>query len=231
MKKLILTVTVVAMMMTMIVGCSNGERKETSKDVTKTSVESHVNEPVKETDEGDKLDNNSDGICDDIAINIEGVVTELDGNKVTLDTGIVFIITVDTVFETQNVGESAEIGNVIEVGNFIQGFTLGDPEAEEVIVDVISMNEKMQISAKIAINIEGFVVAIDENEITLDNGQKFIVNEETAFETQVEGDINSPMSNEVNDVFEIGNYVQGFTMDDLGQEVVVALVINNNGAL
>lgn len=231
MKKLIYALTVIAMMMTMTVGCSNEKTNDSGKDAVNTTVESQTNEQVNETANEDEFDNNVEGILADIAINIEGVVTEIDGNKVTLDTGKVVIITEDTLFETQDIGEVVEIENIIEIGNYIQGFTSGDPEAEEVIADVINMNEKMQINSKIAINIEGLVVAVDENIITLDNGQKFIVNEETVFETQVEGDVDSPMTRAVNDVFEVGNYVQGFTMDDLEQEVVVALVINHNGEL
>lgn len=229
MKKLNLAVMVVVMMMTMVAGCSNDKEKDSGMDPVNVTVDSQANNQVNETT--NENDNNLGDIQVDIAVNIEGVVTEIDGNRVTLDTGKVVTITEDTIFETQDIGEIVEIGQVIEVGNYIQGFTSGDSDAEEIIADVINMNEKMQISSKIAINIEGFVIAVDENVITLDNGQKFIVNEETAYETQVEGDMNSPMTSEINNFIEIGNYIQGFTMDDLEEEIVVAVVINHNGEL
>lgn len=216
-KKILVIVAIVAMM---IMGISCGVDKSEASNVDDVSNVSIEKENV-----------DTEGVMADIAINIEGIVVEVDENKVALDTGKIVIITEKTVFETQDIGEIEEIENRIEIGNFIQGYTSDDLDVDEVVADVISRNEKMQISSKIAINIEGVVVAIDENVITLDNGQKFIVNEETAFETQVEGDINSPMRREVNSVFEIGNFVQGFTMDDLNQEMVVALVISCNRVL
>ncbi len=39
-----------------------------------------------------------------IAINIEGFVTNVDGNRITLDSGKVVVITEETEFETENVG-------------------------------------------------------------------------------------------------------------------------------
>jgi|GEM_PF-1998501 len=221
MKKFTLVVGLI-MMMTMVVGCSN--------DKTGDTLESKPEVAVTEFDV-EEANDSIEGIMADILINIEGVVAEIDGNVITLDTGKVVIISDETDFETQKIGDVVEIENVIEVGNFIQGYTSDDPEANEVNADVINTNEKMQISSKIAINIEGVVVAVEENVITLDNGQKFMVTDETAFETQVESDVNSSLTKEVNEIFEIGNLVQGFTMDDFEKDIVVALVINSNGKL
>jgi len=222
MKKFTLVVVGLIMMMTMVVGCSN--------DKTGDTLESKPEVAVTEFDV-EEANDSIEGIMADILINIEGVVAEIDGNVITLDTGKVVIISDETAFETQKIGDVVEIENVIEVGNFIQGYTSDDPEANEVNADVINTNEKMQISSKIAINIEGVVVAVEENVITLDNGQKFMVTDETAFETQVESDVNSSLTKEVNEIFEIGNLVQGFTMDDFEKDIVVALVINSNGKL
>ncbi len=75
-----------------------------------------------------------------IAINIEGFVTEINGNKITLDNGKTVIITEETAFETQNVGETVPINDEILVGNFIQGFTLDDETLDEVTALVINSN-------------------------------------------------------------------------------------------
>ncbi len=75
-----------------------------------------------------------------IAINIEGIVTAVEGNKITLDSGKVVFITDETAFETQNVGEIVPIDSEILVGNFIQGFTLDDENLDEVTALVINSN-------------------------------------------------------------------------------------------
>ncbi len=75
-----------------------------------------------------------------IAINIEGFVVAVEGNKITLDSGKIVLITDETVFETENVGNFIPVDDDIVVGNFIQGFTLGDADAAEVIADFISSN-------------------------------------------------------------------------------------------
>lgn len=170
-------------------------------------------------------------ISSKIAINIEGVVTDINGNVYTLDNGKLIVVTEETVFETQNIGERVKVNDVIEIGNFIQGFTLGNPDDEEVVAAVISANEKIDVNASIIINIEGIITAIDGNIITLDQGQMFEVNEDTLYEMQVTGSEEDDMTKSVSDEFKIGNYVQGFTLDDMNQEVVLALVINYNGEL
>ncbi len=75
-----------------------------------------------------------------IEINIEGVVTEVNGNKITLDNGKTVIITEETAFETQKIGEIVPIDREILVGNFIQGFTLDDDTLGEVTALVINSN-------------------------------------------------------------------------------------------
>lgn len=125
MKKLILAKVI--MMITISVGCSGA------------TVKTGVNE-IANTGE---MSNNTNGAMADILINIEGIVAKVDGNKITLDTGQVILITDDTAFETQNIGEVVKVMGGIEVGNFIQGYTSVDSEADEVIADIINTNEKM----------------------------------------------------------------------------------------
>ncbi|MBO2945258.1 hypothetical protein JJQ72_14865 [Paenibacillus sp. F411] len=165
-------------------------------------------------------------VMGDIAINIEGVVSEIDGNRITLDSGKVVIINDDTAFETLNVGETVEIDDEIKVGNYIQGFTSGDAEANEVTADVINTNEKMEISSKIAINIEGIVTEVDGNKITLDTGKEVIINNDTEFVTENVGNFI-----EVDRNIEVGNFIQGFTFGDAEANTVTADAISSNAVL
>ena len=80
-------------------------------------------------------------------INFEGIVTAVDGNRITLKDGKVILITDDTAFggdlDTNNV-----VSDNIRVGNFIQGYTEGDTNAGEVTANRIWTNETPTISGK-----------------------------------------------------------------------------------
>lgn len=80
-------------------------------------------------------------------INFEGVVTAVDGDRITLKDGKVILITDDTAFggdpDTNNV-----VSDNIQVGNFIQGYTEGDADAEEVTANRIWTNETPTITGK-----------------------------------------------------------------------------------
>ena len=80
-------------------------------------------------------------------INFEGVVTAVDGDRITLKDGKVILITDDTAFggdlDTNNV-----VSDNILVGNFIQGYTEDDTDAEEVTANRIWTNETPTISGK-----------------------------------------------------------------------------------
>ena len=80
-------------------------------------------------------------------INFEGVVTAVDGDRITLKDGKVILITDDTAFggdlNTNNV-----VSDNIQVGNFIQGYTEDDTGAEEVTANRIWTNETPTITGK-----------------------------------------------------------------------------------
>lgn len=111
-------------------------------------------------------------------INFEGVVTAVDGGRITLEDGKVILITDDTAFggdpDTNNV-----VSDNIQVGNFIQGYTENDPDAEEVTASRIWTNEAPTVSGKRVINFEGRVVEAEENSVTLDNGKNIRIADDT----------------------------------------------------
>ena len=80
-------------------------------------------------------------------INFEGVVTAVDGDRITLKDGKIILITDDTAFggdlDTNNV-----VSDNIRVGNFIQGYTEDDTDAEEVTANRIWTNETPTITGK-----------------------------------------------------------------------------------
>ncbi|MDE7444789.1 MAG: hypothetical protein K2N15_03680 [Lachnospiraceae bacterium] len=101
-----------------------------------------------QNDEGAVTDNISDRPTNlKPVINFEGVVTAVDGDRITLKDGKVILITDDTAFggdpDTNNV-----VSDNIQVGNFIQGYTEGDADAEEVTANRIWTNETPTISGK-----------------------------------------------------------------------------------
>ena len=101
-----------------------------------------------QNDEGAVTDNISDRPTNlKPVINFEGVVTAVDGDRITLKDGKVILITDDTAFggdpDTNNV-----VSDNIQVGNFIQGYTEDDIDAEEVTANRIWTNETPTITGK-----------------------------------------------------------------------------------
>ncbi len=167
-----------------------------------------------------------------IAINIEGVVTAVDGNKITLDNGKTVIITEETLFETENVGNFIPVDDDILVGNYLQGFTLGDSTASEVVADVISMNGGYEVLAQptgsVMVNIEGVITEVSEdgNSFLLDNGKWIEVTEDT--ELGITGPNAVPKDEQFfEETFRVGNSIAGFT-EDINAEIVVAYAIYTN---
>lgn len=101
-----------------------------------------------QNDEGAVTDNISDRPTNlKPVINFEGVVTAVDGDRITLKDGKVILITDDTAFggdlNTNNV-----VSDNIQVGNFIQGYTEDDTDAEKVTANRIWTNETPTITGK-----------------------------------------------------------------------------------
>ena len=69
-------------------------------------------------------------------------------------------------------------------------------------------------TGKMVVNIEGTVSEVDEDRITLDNGQVVIVNENTAF-TDAKGTVEDAVLAE-------GDFIQGYTEDDPAAAEVTA---------
>ena len=73
-------------------------------------------------------------------INFEGIVTAVEENRVTLESGMIIIITENTEF-----AGDPDTGNAVSkeilVGNYIQGYTEDDIDAAEVTANNIWSNE------------------------------------------------------------------------------------------
>ncbi len=80
-----------------------------------------------------------------------------------------------------------------------------------------------QLMAKLLINIEGTVTAVEGKKITLDNGKIILITPETRFEDDPDNGIEAVCP----DIL-VGNYIQGFTLDDPTGKTLTADAINTN---
>lgn len=115
-----------------------------------------------------------------VVVNIEGIVTAVDGNQVTLDSGKVIVISSDTVFAGDPDTNNA-VSQEIFVGNFIQGYTEDDSGAEKVSADKIYCNSAVRTGGKLMINFEGIVAGVEADRITLESGQEIRISDDTVF--------------------------------------------------
>lgn len=115
-----------------------------------------------------------------VVVNIEGVVTAVNGDEVTLEGGKVVVISDDTVFAGDRDTNNA-VSEEILVGNFIQGYTADDPDADKVTAGKIYCNSFVRTGGKIVINFEGTVAAVEDGRIILEDGQEILLSDETVF--------------------------------------------------
>ncbi len=138
-----------------------------------------------------------------VVVNIEGTVSAVNGDEITLDSGKVIVISDDTVF-AGDLDTNNQVSDNIGVVNFIQGYTSDDPSSDKVAADKIYSNVAPQrTGGKIVINFEGMVESVVDNRITLDNGKVVIINESTIF-IGVNGTVENVTLTE-------GDYIQGYT--------------------
>lgn len=146
------------------------------------------------------------GVSGKVVVNIEGTITAVNGDEITLDSGKVLVISEDTVF-AGDVDTNNQVSDKIGVGNFIQGYTSDDPSADKVTADKIYSNVAPQrTGGKLVINFEGTIASIADNRIILDNGQVVILSESTII-TDVNGTVENATLAE-------GGYIQGYTAND-----------------
>lgn len=140
-----------------------------------------------------------------VVVNFEGTVTEISGDEVTLENGKIVVISSNTVFAGDPDTNNA-VSKEIVVGNFIQGYTEDDPDAEKVSAGKIYCNAAVRTGGKLVINFEGKVAAVEDDRITLDNGQTILISSDTVF---------SIASGVVENVIVSKGYnIQGYTEDD-----------------
>lgn len=148
----------------------------------------------------------NDGATGKVVVNIEGTVTAVNGNEVTLDSGKIVVISSDTVFAGDPDTNNA-VSEEIAVGNFIQGYTADDPDAEKVSAGKIYCNSTVRTGGKLVINFEGKVAAVDGDRITLENGQVILISDDTVFSI-ASGVVENVILSE-------GYSIQGYTEDEV----------------
>ena len=154
------------------------------------------------------------GTTGKVVVNIEGTVTEVNGNEFTLDSGKIVVISADTVFAGDRDTNNA-VSEDIAVGNFVQGYTKDDPDAERVAADKIYCNTAVQPGGgKLAVNFEGTVASVEETRITLENGQVILVTDDTVFSI-ASGVVENIILSE-------GDHIQGHTSDDPAASEITA---------
>lgn len=115
-----------------------------------------------------------------VVVNFEGVVTAVDGEKITLENGKIVLVSSDTVFSGDpDTGHG--VSEEILVGNFIQGYTKDDPDADQISAHKLYCNEPARSGGKMVVNFEGKVTAVAGNRVTLENGQVVLIDEATVF--------------------------------------------------
>lgn len=179
MKKLICICMVTLMTLSILVGC-----------VAESTVSS----------------DNAGGISTNkVVVNFEGTVTAINGDEVTLENGKIVAISSDTIFagdpDTNNT-----VSTEIFVSNFIQGYTEDDPDSERIAADKIYCNAAARTGGKLVINFEGKVAAVEDDRVTLENGQVILISDDTIY---------SIASGVVeNMILSVGYNIQGYTEDN-----------------
>lgn len=140
-----------------------------------------------------------------VVVNFEGTVTAINGDEVTLENGKIVVISSETIFagdpDTNNT-----VSTEISVGNFIQGYTEDDPDSEHVSADKIYCNAAVRTGDKLVINFEGEVAAVEDDRVTLENGQVILISDDTVY---------SIASGVVeNMILSVGYHIQGHTEDN-----------------
>ena len=154
------------------------------------------------------------GTTGKVVVNIEGTVTEVNGNEFTLDSGKIVVISAETVFAGDRDTNNA-VSEDIAAGNFVQGYTKDDPDAERVSADKIYCNTAVQPGGgKLAVNFEGIVASVEETRITLENGQVILVTDDTVFSI-ASGVVENIILSE-------GDHIQGHTSDDPAASEITA---------
>ena len=140
-----------------------------------------------------------------VAVNFGGVITEIQGRSVTLDSGKTVLVTEDTRFGGP--GIEGEVSGEFAVGNYIQGFTADDSGAAQITAARICANLAPAFApGRIMVNYEGRITAVDGNRVTLDNGKTLIITRDTVFSIP-QGVVERVILTE-------GQYIQGYTPDN-----------------
>lgn len=141
-----------------------------------------------------------------VVVNFEGTVAAVNDDEITLENGKTVVISSDTVFAGEPDTNNA-VSEEIAVGNFIQGYTKDDPDAEVLSADKIYCNFAVQPGGgKLVINFEGKVASVEENCVTMENGEVISVTDETVY--SIAGGVVE------NAILAEDYYIQGYVAED-----------------
>lgn len=217
MKKIVTIIMAVIMLAAVFAGCGKVQEPTGGKPAQQQEKpEGQPEEPAQQPEELGE-------IMGDVQVNIEGVIEEIDGNRIKLDSGLWVVITDAKVFEDDPDCGTEEVNRELAVGNMIAGYTEDDTKKDEVTAYAIYTNTAMQINAKVVVNIEGKIVEVDGNRIKLDSGKWVVITENTIFEDDPDCGVEK-----VNDKFVVGNFIAGYTEDDPNADEVTAYQIYSN---
>ena len=140
-KKIVTIILAVFMLTAVFAGC--GKVQEPTGGKPYQEPEKPVVQPEKpaeQPEEPAEQPEESGEVSADVAVNIEGVIEEIDGNRIKLDSGKWVVITDATVFEGDPDSGSKEVSREFAVGNMIAGYTEDDSNVDEVTAYQIYSN-------------------------------------------------------------------------------------------
>jgi hypothetical protein len=178
-----------------------------------------------------------------VAVNIEGVISEVSADGKSFKVGDLWVTVTDTTELGSKEPTAAEpseelLQKEFKVGNIVSGYTSQDVGTGKVTADVIYNNMAPQkdeatnppIKGKAAVNIEGEITEVSADGKMFKVGDLWVtVTPET--ELGIGGPTAAEPSEELlQKEFKVGNIVSGYTSQDVGTGKVTADVIYNNMA-
>ncbi|WP_138753962.1 DUF5666 domain-containing protein [Paenibacillus sinopodophylli] len=178
-----------------------------------------------------------------VAVNIDGVISEVSADGKSFKVGDLWVkVTADTKLgiDGPTAAEPSEelLQKEFKVGNIVSGFTSGDVSTGEVTADAIYNNIAPQndeaanppAKGKAAVNIDGVISEVSADGNSFKVGDLWVtVTPDT--ELGIGGPTAAAPSEELlQKEFKVGNFVSGFTTEDVSSGKVTATNIYNNMA-
>ncbi|BBI36613.1 DUF5666 domain-containing protein [Cohnella abietis] len=178
-----------------------------------------------------------------VAVNIDGVITEVSADGKSFKVGDLWVTVTDkTALGSKEPTASKPSEELLQkefkVGNIVSGYTSQDVGSGKVTADVIYNNIAPQkdnitnppIKGKAAVNIEGEITEVSADGKSFKVGGLWVT-----VTSETELGISGPTAAKPSEAllqkeFKVGNFVSGFTTEDVGTGKVTATRIYNNMA-